>query len=312
VPLTLKASAAIPATYPLVISFAARFRGESTWEHAITQGKVTIGVPGVSDAMQFLGIPSLLLLPGALMILTFITVLPRFTLRPPIDWKNPSLLVAAVLLSFAAGYLYPCVTKYWLGTERNYLRGYDMSDVGYLWIGSIAIAAVVAAAAGVVTLAARASYRWWKSFNEPQENDLALATLKKLQSHGAPFKLAAVSKRPAANAPAAAAPPQTMLVLPFGEVKPGQRWVVQQAVFHRIAGAPGAANRAQAITQILEEIDNDTPGAVGRLLKQIEQGLHGDIIFEWEDDQDLGPRLVIDGEYQSAGVPLRFVRDGDA
>ena len=58
----------VAGVYPLVLGYELRLpdRPDLREEGSAAQGKLTVGMPGLSEAMQLFGIPSLLLLPGAL------------------------------------------------------------------------------------------------------------------------------------------------------------------------------------------------------------------------------------------------------
>ena len=265
IPLQVTAKAAIPGTYALLVGFNVRFLNPpGAWEPMTSQGKVTIGIPGITDALQFLGIPSLLLLPGVLMILTFLTVLPWLTQWPEIDWKKPALLLLAVLLSFGAAYAYPTATQRWGGLARDYLRGYELRDVIYVWVGSMAIGLGAVVAVSILYWIGR-GVRWVIARqNEPQPGDQPLDILKKLRRHRKAFKLA--PRRPTGDPHAA-----WKLALPFGETD-AQFWLVQQAQISPGAAATAGA-RGTRIQEWLEAIDNAMPDAIDGLIKEIETGL---------------------------------------
>jgi hypothetical protein len=292
IPLTLAAKAAIPGTYTFLIGFDGRWLNPtSAWEPMTAQGKITIGIPGVTDALQFLGIPSLLLLPGALIILTFLTTLPPLTGRQPIDWKQPGLLLLVVLLSVAAGVFYPWATRHWLGVAHDYLRGYELRDVAYVWGGSMTVG-LAAAFAVKIWDEVEKCIRWLRERYEPQTADQPIDILRKLQSHRANFEL--VTKRPANNN---AAP--WRLLLPIGQAE-GREWLVRQGVI-RHTNAAGGAERGNAVQRSLEAIDNAPPAAKAAanasLIKVIQAGLAGEQLTLAWDPPNAGPTLVGAADY---------------
>jgi hypothetical protein len=300
VPLQVTAKAAIPGTYALMVGFDVRFLNpQGAWELMTAQSKVTIGIPGITDALQFLGIPSLLLLPGVLMILTFLTVWPWLTRLPEVDWKKPALLLLAVIFSFVAASVYPKVTQYWGGLARDYLRGYELRDVVYVWAGSMAVGFIFVVLTAIGYWICMGLYRYFVSTNEPQTTDQPLDILKKLRRHGAAFKLP--TRRPANNAIA-----RWKLVLPFGQ-SGGQYWLVQQGLIDRTT-APTAEERGNKIQACLEAIDKATPDAIDRLITEIKAGLSKrELTLQWDPDPNLGPSKVDTAGY-SDGVPLMIVR----
>ena len=300
----LKAKAAIPGTYALVLNFQARFRDAPAagWEAATAQSKITIGIPGVTEALQFLGIPSLLLLPGVLMILTLVTVLPWLTRLPQIDWKTPGLLLLAILLSFVAAYVYPKVTGYELGVAHDYLQGYDLHDIVWLWSGSMTVGLVAAGVTAVVHRIITCIRARYASLYEPQEGEEPIKVLTKLHYHRAPFKL--LQRRRAGQLDGV-----TMLLLPFGPAPNGQQWLVPRAIV-----TASAAQVTNDIQRLLEKIDTATPGAVNELVQKIKSGLSTrppQVTLRWPEDQNTGPQRVNATDYSDAGGPQLFVRLGN-
>jgi hypothetical protein len=301
--LTLRTNVAVPGTYALVLELFSRFAGtKASWEPAFAQGKVTIGIPGIGDAMQFLGIPSLLLLPGILMIITFAALFGALTHRPAIDAKQPILLVIAVLLSFLTVPIYPWFTRLTLGVPRNYLHGYDLEDVIYLWTMSIVLGAVVAIIAAAID-------RWlWN--RQPHETDKPIVVLRKLSSRRvSEFRLAGYRKRPA-NEGGPVGP--LMLALPFGKADDGKMWLVPRVRPYRIKETPSAHNRIDRIGQILESFDNPQnkiPDADGELLRTLRAGLAAsEIRLIWDNGETFGPRQAQSTDYQTVdGDTIVFV-----
>lgn len=301
IPVTLTAKTAIPGTYTLVIAFKARFRGAASgWEPAIAQGKVTVGIPGVSEALQFLGIPSLLLLPGILAIITFTTIFALLTHRAAIDWKQPALLVIAVILSFAAASIYPIVTRYGFGIARDYLHGYDLSDVIYLWIGSI-LAGLIAAGVAASTVWLVATERAKRERDrlaklglmEPDIADEAIDVLHKLERQAVVrLRLTQMRRRTDdQHGP-------VLLALPFGAHAPGERWLVPRAFFSRTGETPESTARVTQVRAALESLERDDVGAVAALVAAVDQGLAaGEIALRWGNNNVNGPRKVNDADY---------------
>jgi hypothetical protein len=106
-----------------------------------------VGILGESEILTALGLPSFLILPGFLMILTF-----RYFARrgkggtEPEDSllknaTNPTLWILAITLSGITAFLYPHYTRIVLRSPRDYLIGYGMSDVVHVWLGAIFLGA---------------------------------------------------------------------------------------------------------------------------------------------------------------------------
>lgn len=302
IPIKLGATQALPGTYSLVIAYRTRLRGNAgPWETAIAQSKITIGIPGVTEAMQYLGIPSLLLLPGVLMIIAFATLFALIARQPAVDLKQPWLLVLAVTLSFFVAFLYPHIAPHNFGEPRDYLRGYDLWDVIYLWVSSIFLG-VLAGAIAAVTVQIR------KRLLQPHESDSQLDVLQKLQRYRVTgFKLVQLRKRPGPNNEPPGPP---MLVLPFGNAESGQLWLVPRARFRSVGVSDEAAKRVTDIEATLEQFDNPhnsiaENARLQRLLVElVKTGLEGnapDIALSWDGEETSGPRKVDSATYVSGG-----------
>jgi hypothetical protein len=296
-PLTLKtATTVLPGSYALVFSHSIG-RSDALTQQAIAtvQGKVTIGIPGVSDAMQLLGIPSLLLLPGILTVLGFIAAWALLTGLSGPDWKNPGLLLLAIGLSFGYAFVYPYAVQWVLHQARDYLHGYDLRDIIYVWAGSIAVG---------VALAILASLGYWgwigwrylqRRRTQPTETDTPDVIIEKLARQDATFSLPRLRLR---QQEGAAPDPATFLPLPFGEVEAGQRWVVRQGIVRETgAGTPRQRNAAhQCLLEIRAALaDAAAPGSA-RLWRAVKRARGNPALaFEW--DGDTGPRKVNDADY---------------
>jgi hypothetical protein len=299
IPLRLVVGAAVPGTYTLVIGFNVAFSNRpAEWLPTTAQSKVSIEVRGVSDALQFLNVGSLLLLPGVLTILTFITFFSWFAGRAPIDWKNPFLLVVSVMLSFCAAKTYPWITARWLGQSRDYLRAYQMQDVVNVWVGSVTIGGGV----GIVAGLAVSGLQWWDRTWQPQLTDRPIDILRKLGCYGADFWLPAVQRNP--NGDAAAA--QLMLVLPFGRADPGRHWVVQRTRLGQGNG-DGAAGRMAVITGLLNG-EHGAASQTRRLVKEVSAGLRvQQVTLEWEREPNVGPVEVADADHPHGAGARTFL-----
>jgi len=102
---------------------------------------VMLSVLGVSDALKLVQIPSFLLLPGALFLLTC-ELIWRIS-KSPSDFSfafpTPSFWLVAITLSMAAALLYPEVTG-WFGARREYVSSFTFFDVLVVWFASIILA----------------------------------------------------------------------------------------------------------------------------------------------------------------------------
>lgn len=106
-----------------------------------------VEVLGVSGILSVLGASSILFLPGFLAVTVFL-VLNRLWAKIrqgekfQLDLKSPEFWMVVLTLSLFAPSIYRLVSRVWLGEQRDYLKGYGLSDVVLIWFASIIIATV--------------------------------------------------------------------------------------------------------------------------------------------------------------------------
>jgi hypothetical protein len=184
VPIVVTACAlVVPGKYPVVAQIqAVSGRARQT---AIAQQDIQLEVQGESSLLTLLGIPSLLFLPGALVVTTFLIVWSigktsdarkDFVLQP----ATSQFWVVAVALSLLAAILYPYLTRIFPGESRDYLVSYGFEDFAYIygWAIAVGLAAFVAfrAVAGFKRLWSYLRAKW----HAPQVGDRPLPILQKL------------------------------------------------------------------------------------------------------------------------------------
>ncbi|HLA80365.1 MAG TPA: hypothetical protein VJP78_01865 [Thermoleophilia bacterium] len=112
----------------------------------VASHEMELGVFGESQILTLLGIPSLFLLPGFLMIVAFRMLWGRtkteaerntFFLKP----NSTDFWFVAISLSLLVALLYPPATGLILRARRNYLEGYGLYDIFVLWFGSLLLSA---------------------------------------------------------------------------------------------------------------------------------------------------------------------------
>jgi hypothetical protein len=105
-----------------------------------------VEVLALSGVLSVLGASSILFLPGFLAVTVFL-VLNRVWRKIrqgekfQLDWKSPEFWTVALTLSLFAPSIYRLVSLVWLGEQRDYLKGYGLSDVVLIWFASLIIAA---------------------------------------------------------------------------------------------------------------------------------------------------------------------------
>jgi hypothetical protein len=159
--------------HPVLISLALHwYEGGRLIPGTLTASHtVEVGVFGESTVLQLLGIPSFLVLPGFLMLGSWLAI-RRWLMGTPVSAAEGTAIptrefwLIALTLSLVTALIYPHMTG------RNYLRGYGLIDVVYVWLGSILVAAIVAFAQFIRPFFMRKYY-------EPQFEDMPLDALCK-------------------------------------------------------------------------------------------------------------------------------------
>lgn len=109
--------------------------------NVIAQQQFEVGILGESELLTALGLPSFLILPGFLMIVTFRLISRRGMGEESMlkNATNPTLWIVAITLSGVMAYVYPYGTKKVFGVSRDYLIGYGLGDIIKVWLTSILI-----------------------------------------------------------------------------------------------------------------------------------------------------------------------------
>jgi len=175
---------------PLEVGIAHQKWGRPASGSLIVTQRLKVGVLGESDILKLLGVPSFLLLPGFLMVASFLALWVRVRPRKAVQLEVKSLefWVIAITLSLLTAPLYPKITGVW-ATSRNYLVAYGLRDIFYVWMGSI----VVAVLAWVVMIEGMELRAWMREVQRrrtvPSEEDEPIDILRKLAVHGMGFAL---------------------------------------------------------------------------------------------------------------------------
>lgn len=171
--------------------------------------KLDLGIFGESDLLKIIGVPSFLLLPGFLILTLLIFLWQHLPPRQkiPLEAKSPEFWMIAILLSLFTAILYPVITG-WFGVSRNYLKGYGLTDIIQVWVGSFFIGGVVwIFGAGGWSLKRR-----WQVVNLqkqiPQETDQPVDMLYKLARARLGFSL------PQVDVPTGDQPNRYFIVVP--------------------------------------------------------------------------------------------------
>lgn len=147
---------AAPGNYRVVfaIDLAWTDAGKPRTGAVTTAQTLPISILGQSELLKLMGVPSFLFLPGFLALAAFGFLWLRIAPKPehPQQFSVEEKALAAVTISILTAVVYP-----WLAHGRNYLNGYGLRDVVWVWFGSIGFAvACWIVSAGALALRARA------------------------------------------------------------------------------------------------------------------------------------------------------------
>ena len=173
------------------------FTVETAWKQGerpqtgtlVASQEVDVGVFGESAILKLLGIPTLFLLPGFLLLVTF-KILWTWSGRSEslkileIKDKPAEFLVLSITLSLIAMLIYPWATLRISDEERSYLEIYGLEDILNLWFASIL--------AGILLFAIVWSALELRTFIQKQRlkartfvpGDEPIVVLKKLRKQG--------------------------------------------------------------------------------------------------------------------------------
>lgn len=150
----------------------------------IASHEVNVGVWGESEILTVLGIPSLLFLPGFLMIVTYKLLWGSRKSeeergRFPLEIKTAEFWAVAILLSILTSFVYPVITGLY-GIPRNYLKGYGLTDIASLWFISVISAVIAYTATRGASYLHRQYQAWVKKRRMPSASDDPVSVLQKL------------------------------------------------------------------------------------------------------------------------------------
>jgi hypothetical protein len=186
IPYIIKAaSEVVPGKYPLIATVTAKTEDGLTATARTAPLDINVVVLGESDILKFLGIPSLLFLPGVVMLFTW-----RFlwswgkpgdqVAKYPIQVNTSDFWIIAVALSLISALLYPWLTQFLLEGPRNFVAAYGLLDFGLIIGFSLFVTALVFAVFRAFT-----EFRQWQEARKiaksiPNTGDSPLAILDKL------------------------------------------------------------------------------------------------------------------------------------
>jgi hypothetical protein len=261
-PVTITAPSRISPGTAIVLLDLRFARGAEQGDVSVVD-QVPLGIPGLSDLKTVLQIPTLLFMPGVLIVLTWALIWNRRSWgRPasdadpkfPLSAPSPEFWVIAITLSLLVAAAYPWVS----GDKFDLLDSVSVTDIGILWFGSIVVVAPVTYVLGTIAsnrvrrcVAAREQAR--RLAANPQDGEKAATLLPKLVQTRHTLRL------PAYNV-TSGGQQGVVFELGFGEAPDGKRWVTpgirvtQQSTDSKFAKALETsrnANDAAAFYQLL-------------------------------------------------------------
>lgn len=257
--------------------------GDQRFGTLTVEQPVTVGVPGVSDVLRVLDLPSLLVVPGALVVAMWsILTVGADANRPNwLTWKSSGFWVVAVTISICMFGL-----ARWFGVD--FLTAYNAEDVGALWLASVAGGGVSffiykGALKGAKVFRIRLAEKE-RQAREPVKGDFPLPLLKKLHRANLPFYLQAFDRDGKSQK-------QQLFKLAFA-APDGKAWVIPKLLVTRLGNGSEAAEALKRISA-----ENDKPNDLGGLILELQQSQKGGLVeLKWEDGEVTGPTLLPAGE----------------
>ena len=255
---------------------------------AVVEQKVTVGVPGVSDALTAIGLPSLLLVPGALVLATWSLLLgtEEAAKFKWLDWKSSSFWVVSITISII---VFGIIYYMW---SANLLIAYNVKDVAWLWIGSVSLSAVTFGLN-------RALKELLACYTEPRPKDEPIDIMKKLQRANLPFYLQSYVRTSNNNQK------QTIFRLTFSAPN-GKVWVIPLMLLAQLAHNKDADALMLQIDDKNRQADDKGRDA---LVENLKKGLGENwISFKWQGGEVGRPSLLsVDhlGEAVTSISPIR-------
>jgi hypothetical protein len=206
----------VPGKYNLLASAKVTLDGTVLAALSASQA-VEVGVLGESDLLNLLGVPSLLLLPGFLFLITLrilqvtlVAPVAATTLKP----KEADFWAVAIALSLAFAFLYPWATEH-LAPEgrRDYLVAYGLRDLVYVYAAAIVLGCLAFFVWRILVWCASLYRAWQLRRCVPQAGDDPVVILGKLVRADSGFGL----DLPAAHLQGTPATQQLLVLSPWSK-----------------------------------------------------------------------------------------------
>jgi hypothetical protein len=268
-------------SYPVFVSArVARLHGSwMTNGTATAEFTATSDVPGVNEALKLLNIPTILLIPGALILSIWAFPYAKGQTQPPwLDWKSSTFWVVAITLSIivfgALG-----VGKRVTGWKVNFLAGYNITDIAYLWIGCVVFSAT---SYGAYRASIWAITERIRRTTEPFRTDSPIRFLEKLARRSFSQRLPRYS--------GATALPAAIFQTPF-PAPAGSAWFIPEIL---VSATGGDNTYVDAVFQA-----NNKPDQLDNIIRILSRGLaRSEVKVEWKpgglDRPTLQPARPVD------------------
>jgi len=243
VPITLTAGDRVePGSHMLIVQIDVSWEkdGQQITGSLVLNKNFKVGVFGESAILETTTIPSVMLLPGCLFVITiyYLTKLLWRKTLPDLDFKTPPFWVISTTFSLLVILFYKKVTGpalSWLFgspmSSGDYLQSYGFNDILRLWLGAVLFGSIVWVGVSILYLFGKAALwlgMWIRRVRAaarlaeyvPAEGDLPWATLRKIANNQNWLDLpeADFSKGDPAQK-------ERVFVLPSGLKEPGKVWV---------------------------------------------------------------------------------------
>ena len=168
--------------YLLLFDLGLASKGPPTEKvHLVTTHQAQIGIPAESEVLTLLGLPSLLLVPGVLIlaVATLLWRIPRprpagTSSNPPVEEKSIQFWVIAITFSILMAIVYPRLGG------NDYLESYSLEDVVRVWFWSLVAGGVLYLVALVVAHVYAIAVAWSVTRRTPSADDQPVDLLRKL------------------------------------------------------------------------------------------------------------------------------------
>jgi hypothetical protein len=305
---TLSARDAVqPGTHPVA------FELEAAWQQAglpviaslaLTRD-VKVGVLLQSEIGQLIGIPSMLLIPGFLFVITVLMLRAKIwpKIKSDIEIKSPWFWVMAVAISFLALVIYPVLVQFVSGVlgqsavRRDYISAYGLRDIAYAWFGAILFGFLFWVVWSVGAWARDASARKWQADRFPSTNDTPQDILNKLARNHKGFDLPEVEYKRGSQT-------QRVFALPAPGLRADRRWVTPRIFVDFTAGTQ---DNKKALDVLLNKPDK--PDVLAESLNTLAQGAPPVAKVGWDTR---GAILLNPKEVDVAAVDEQVTPSGDS